>query len=167
MKVVADIIAARIPDVNRELITAGALLHDLGRARDHTIRHAAIGAQMAEELGIPEDVTEIIKRHTGAGLDEEDIEAFGLPPGDYYPRTIEQKIVAHADNLVSDSVVVPHRVPVDKLRAKGAFAGAKRIIELHEELSEKVGFDLDLVIQIIGDSPLGEAPRRRRDPGRT
>ncbi len=163
VKAVADIIAARIPGVNKELVVAGALLHDLGRVKDHTIRHAAIGARMAEELGLPEDVTEIIKRHTGAGLDDDDIQAFDLPPGDYYPRTIEQKIVAHADNLVSDSLVVSHRVPVEKLMAKDAFGGAERIIELHKELSETVGFDLDLIVEIIGDSPLGEPPRQRRD----
>ena len=166
MKVVADIIAARIPGVNRELITAGALLHDLGRARDHTIRHAAIGAEMAGELGLPEEVTEIIKRHTGAGLDDDDIAAFDLPVSDYHPRTMEQKIVAHADNLVSDSMVVPHGVPVEKLIAKGAYAGAERVAELHEELSELVGFNLDLVIQIIGDTPLGEPPRRRHSQER-
>ncbi len=166
VKLVADVIAARIPNVNRELVVAGALLHDLGRARDNTIRHAVIGAEMAEELGIPKDVSEIIRRHTGAGLGEEDIAAFDLPLGDYCPRTIEQKIVAQADNLVSDSEVVSHRVPVEKLMAKNAIDGANRVMELHKELSEMVGFDLDLIIQIIGCAPLGEPPRRRRDSGR-
>lgn len=163
VKAVAEIIASKIPDARKELIIAGALLHDLGRAKDHTIRHAAIGAQMAEEIGISKEVTEIIRRHTGAGLDENDIDNFDLPPGDYYPRTIEQKIVAQADNLVSDSTVVSHRVPVEKLIAKNAFAGAERVVELHEELSDMAGFDLDQIVEIIGIAPLGEPPRRRRD----
>lgn len=163
VKVVAEIIASKIPDARKELVIAGALLHDIGRAKDHTIRHAAIGAQMAEEIGISKEVTEIIRRHTGAGLDENDIDNFDLPPGDYYPRTIEQKIVAQADNLVSDSTVVSHRVPVEKLIAKNAFAGAERVVELHEELSDMAGFDLDQIVEIIGIAPLGEPPRRRRD----
>lgn len=163
VKTVADIIAARIPDADRRLVVAGALLHDLGRAKDHTILHAVVGAAMAEEMGLSQDIVEIIRRHTGAGLDEQDIEFFGMPPGDYYPRTTEQKIVAEADNLVSDSIIVSHRVPVEKLIRKGAPDGAERIIALHNELSEKVGFDLDLIVQIIGECPLGEPPRHRHD----
>ncbi len=163
VKAVADAIAARIPGANKELVSAGALLHDLGRAKDHTILHAVVGAQMAEELNLPQDIVEIIRRHTGAGLDEEDIEFFEMPPGDYYPRTKEQKIVAEADNLVSDSAVVSHRIPAEKLIRKGAPEGAERIIALHNELSEAVGFDLDLIVRIIGESPLGDSPRHRHD----
>ena len=164
---VADVISARIPSANRDLVNAGALLHDLGRSRDHTIMHAVIGSQMVEDLGLPKEIAEIVRRHTGAGLDDEDIEIFGLPPGDYYPRTIEQKIVAQADNLVSDSMLVSHLVPVEKLRKKDAPKGAERILALHKEMSEKAGFDLDLIIEMLGENPVGDQFQRRRDQGRS
>lgn len=164
---VADVISARIPRANKDLVTAGALLHDIGRSHDHTIRHAVIGAQMAEELDLPTEIVEIIRRHTGAGLDDDDIKVFGLPKWDYYPRTIEQKIVAEADNLVSDSTIVSHHVPAEKLRKKDALNGAERILALHEELSKEAGFDLDLIIEMMGENPLGDRSQRRRDQGRS
>lgn len=167
VKVVADVILAGIPRANKDLVIAGALLHDIGRSRNHTILHAVIGAHMIEELGLPKEISEIVRRHTGAGLDDEDIETFGLPEGDYYPRTIEQKIVAEADNLVSDSSLVSHQTPVEKLRKKDASGGADRILALHEELSKEVGFDLDLIIEMIGENPVGDQLQRRRDLGRS
>lgn len=162
VRAVADAISERIPEADRELVTAGALLHDLGRSKDHTIMHAVVGAEIAENLGLPQEIVEILRRHTGAGLDEEDVEMLGLPHWDYIPRTIEQKIVAAADNLVSDSLVVSHLQPAEKLRNKGAPRGADRIIALHRELSEMVGFDLDLIVKIIGEHPVDPQPQRRR-----
>lgn len=167
VKEVAEIISKSIPRADKDLIIAGALLHDLGRSLNHTILHAVIGAQMIEELGLPKEVSEIVRRHTGAGLDDEDIEAFGLPQGDYYPRTIEQKIVSQADNLVSDSTLVSHHVPVEKLRKKDAPNGAERILALHDELSKEAGFDLDLIIERIGENPVGDPLQRRRDQERS
>ncbi|HKM13777.1 MAG TPA: HDIG domain-containing protein [Candidatus Methanomethylophilaceae archaeon] len=167
VKEVADVISKNIPRADKDLVMAGALLHDLGRSRNHTILHAVIGAEMILELGLPKEVAEIVRRHTGAGLDDDDIEAFGLPQGDYFPRTIEQKIVSEADNLVSDSNLVSHLVPVEKLRKKDAPNGAERILALHKELSEEAGFDLDLIIEMIGETPVVDQLQRRRDQGRS
>ena len=77
----------------------------------------------------------------------------GLPPGDYIPSTIEEKIVAHADNMVSDNRVVSHRHSVDKLMSKGAEKGALRVEMLHRELSDIFGRDLDTIIPEIGEYP--------------
>ncbi|MCL1810931.1 MAG: HDIG domain-containing protein, partial [Methanomassiliicoccaceae archaeon] len=85
---------------DRRLVMAGALLHDIGRSVDNGIMHASIGSEMVERMGFPKELVDIIKKHTGAGLDDTDAEEMGLPPGDYMPRTVEEKIVAHADNLV-------------------------------------------------------------------
>ena len=140
-------------DCNRDLVIAGALLHDLGRAKDHSILHAMIGAEMAEDLGLPKEIVEIIRRHTGAGLDQQDIDEMGLPQGDYIQRTIEQKIVAHADNMVSDNAVVSHMHSVDKLLTKGARRGAEKVENLHLELSKLYGEDLDVIVGILGEHP--------------
>lgn len=150
---VAEKMASRIGSADRPTVVAGALLHDIGRARDHTIMHAYIGSKMVEEYGLPAELVDIVRKHTGAGLDDEDVEEMGLPPGDYMPRTIEEKIVAHADNLVSDNRVVDHNHSVSKLINKGAFRGADRIEYLHMELSDLYGEDLDVMPKAIGEYP--------------
>ena len=132
---------------------AGALLHDIGRSQIHSIMHAYVGAQIAAEHGLSQEIVDIIRKHTGAGLDQEDVRELGLPPGDYMPRTLEEKIVAHADNMVSDNRVVVHQFSVDKLRAKGADRGAVRIEMLHQELSLLYGRDLDTILDLIGEYP--------------
>ncbi len=152
VRAVADEMLTHI-DADRDLVVAGALLHDIGRAKDHTILHAYVGSQMVKEYGLPEPLVEIVRKHTGAGLDKEDVEEMGLPPGDYIPRTIEEKIVAHADNLVSDNRVVDHNHSVSKLINKGAFRGADRVEILHMELSDLYGRDLDIMPRKIGEYP--------------
>lgn len=157
---VAQEIVSRIPGANVELVTAGALLHDIGRSVDHSIMHAYIGSQIAASYGLPQEIVDIIRKHTGAGLDAEDAEEMGLPPADYMPRTVEEKIVAHADNLVSDNRVVDHMHSVSKLRNKGAIRGADRIEALHQELSKLYGEDLDVIPERIGELPDLELARR-------
>ncbi|MCL1984495.1 MAG: HDIG domain-containing protein [Methanomassiliicoccaceae archaeon] len=144
---------AGMMDADMKLVVAGALLHDIGRAKDHTVMHANVGADMAERLGLPEELVSIIRKHTGAGIDDLDAEELGIPKGDYIPRTIEEKIVAHADNMVSDNRIVPHSHSVGKLRMKGSDRGADRIVALHRELSRMYGEDLDNVALSLGDSP--------------
>ncbi len=153
VRAVAEEIAKGIPEADMDLVIAGALLHDIGRSRDHSIMHAYIGSRIARDLGLPKALCDIIRKHTGAGLDDEDVKEMGLPPGDYMPNTLEEKIVAHADNLVSDNRVVPHQHSVDKLRFKGADRGADRIEVLHGELSELYGRNLDLLVAEMGEYP--------------
>ena len=152
VRTVAEEMIRRI-DCDRDLVIAGALLHDLGRAKDHSILHAMIGAEMAEDLGLAPELVEIIRKHTGAGLDQQDIDEMNLPQGDYMPRTVEEKIVAHSDNMVSDNTVVSHMHSVEKLAMKGSKRGAEKIERLHLELSKLYGEDLDVIVGIIGERP--------------
>jgi uncharacterized protein len=87
-------------NVNPELVEVGALLHDFGRCRTHKIAHAVEGYRLARTRGIEPEISEIIKRHIGAGISKEEARKLGLPEDDYFPRSLEEKIVAHADNLV-------------------------------------------------------------------
>lgn len=151
---VAEEMVSRISGADRDLVRAGALLHDLGRARDHSVMHAYVGSRMAEDKGLPPELVSIIRKHTGAGLDAIDVREMGLPPGDYMPMTLEEKIVAHADNLVSDDRVVSHMHSVEKLMVKGAVRGAERVESLHAELSQLYGEDLDVIKDRIGEFPI-------------
>lgn len=94
------------PIVDRDLVEAGALLHDIGRAVTHDLSHADVGGEMCRSLGIDEAVVSIVERHVGAGLTADESSLLGLIPRDRMPRTIEEKIVAHADNLVKGTRII-------------------------------------------------------------
>jgi uncharacterized protein len=88
------------PVVNRDLVRAGAMLHDIGRGRTHGIGHAQRGADRARGLGLDPSIVSIIERHIGAGMTADECSLERLIPRDCIPMTIEEKIVANADNLV-------------------------------------------------------------------
>lgn len=100
-------IARRISEaghpIDLSLVEAGAVLHDIGRSVSHGMDHAVIGAAIAERRGLDAPLVLIIKKHIGAGLSPEDAARFGLPDDDYIPGTLEEKVVAHADNLLRGS----------------------------------------------------------------
>ena len=95
-------IAEQNQSADRELVEAGALLHDIGRTQTHGIDHAVAGAEILRREGVDDRIVRIVERHIGAGLTREDAEYLGLPPKDYLPETIEEKIVCHADNLIGN-----------------------------------------------------------------
>lgn len=142
-------------ECDRDLVIAGAMLHDIGRSVDHSVMHAVVGHKIVQSLGLPDELAEIVRKHIGAGLDREEAEEMGIPSGDYIPRTIEEKIVAHADNKVSDNRVVDHTHTSGRLRAKGASRGADRVEALHAELSALYGEDLDVISTIRLKGPCG------------
>jgi len=86
--------------IDSRLVTRGALLHDIGRGMTHSLDHAGRGAAYCRDRGVPEDIVRIVQRHVGAGLTADESTLLRLPPVDCMPRTLEEKIVANADNLV-------------------------------------------------------------------
>ena len=129
-------IAANFDDADEDLIKKGALLHDIGRSRTHGITHAVEGAKIARQYGYPDDVINIIERHIGAGITEEEAVKLGLPKKSYVPQTLEEKIVAHADNLVSGSKEVDIDFVIEKWKRtiEDSDDNIERLIELHNEL---------------------------------
>lgn len=94
------------PLVDRGLVEAGALLHDIGRGVTHDLRHAGAGGEICRAFGLDEAVVAVVERHIGAGLTADECSVLGLLPRDCVPRTLEEKIVAHADNLVKGTRVI-------------------------------------------------------------
>ncbi len=140
------LIAVRIAKkahANVELVEAGALLHDIGRSRTQGIMHGVEGAKIATDLGLPPKLVMIIERHLGAGIPKDEAIVLGLPPKDYVPTTLEEKIVAHADNLIDNDHKHPIEEEVRKAMQKGQVKHAERLMQLHRELSELCGIDLD------------------------
>ncbi len=102
--------ADRIMVADRDLVSAGAYLHDIGRGRTHTIQHAQAGADYCRTIGLPEPVARIVECHTGAGLTADECTLLGLLPRDCIPGTLEEKIVCNADNLVAGS----HEISIER-----------------------------------------------------
>lgn len=122
-------------NIDIDLVYTGGLLHDIGRSRTHGISHAVEGAKIAIENGLDEKLINIIERHIGAGIPEEEAAALGLPAKDYIPLTLEEKIVAHADNLVSGAGIGSIDELVAGLRKKQLDEKIiQRIIELNNEI---------------------------------
>jgi uncharacterized protein (TIGR00295 family) len=134
---------AKKAHANIELVEAGALLHDIGRSKTHGILHGVEGAKIAQQFGLPESIVNIIERHLGAGIPHDEAPALGLPAKDYVPLTLEEKIVAHADNLIDNDRIHPIQKEVEKALQKGHVKHAKRLMALHQELSALCGMDLN------------------------
>ena len=130
-------------DIDAELLSAGLLLHDIGRSRTHSIRHVTIGAELAGRLHLDDRIVSIIHNHPGAGILASEAAELGLPEEDYIPVSLEERIVSHADNLVGESRRRPLERALERLRSKGALAAVERMKRLHEELEDILGIDID------------------------
>ena len=117
-------------------IEAGSLLHDIGRSAFHSIHHACAGAAICRSHLIDEKVCNIVINHIGAGLLASEARELGLPPLDYMPISLEEKIVAHADNLIMGKrfISLKKRIKTAKKNDISPLA-MRRMIDLHHELN--------------------------------
>jgi len=120
-------------DADYVLVETGSMLHDIGRGTTHSIGHAQAGADLLRSKGFPEDIARIVECHTGAGLTAEECILLGLDARDCIPRTTEEKIVTHADNLIAGT----RRVTIDESIASAIHlpgAVRKRMYRLSQEV---------------------------------
>jgi uncharacterized protein len=121
--------------VDSKLIEIGALLHDIGRSKQHTVDHAITGAKILESMNLPETLILIIKRHVGGGITTEEAEELGWPTGVYIPKSLEEKIVSLSDKLVDSSHRVPIKLAIDQLLNDNKKDAAERVRKLNEEIN--------------------------------
>jgi len=121
----ADLLEKRGINVNKDLVAAGALLHDVKKLspNDHVIE----GHEFVKSLGFPE-VALLVKRHGLAHIDDED----------FAPKSWEEKIVFYSDKRVKhDKIVsVDERFSYIKERYK------KDIIEKEFNLTKSIEREL-------------------------
>ena len=119
--------------LDRELVSAGAMLHDVGVLQCHApsilcectrayIAHGCIGAEMLRAYGAShgidmEPFARICERHTGTGITANEVMTRGLPlpVRDYLPETPEEKLVCLADKFFSKSGDMLEK-PLDRVR---------------------------------------------------
>ncbi|MFD9792486.1 HD domain-containing protein [Streptomyces sp. NPDC059070] len=129
--------------VDRALVRAGCLLHDIGVYRlyddngrlDHAnyLRHGVLGHGLLAEEGWPESLCRFCSCHTGVGLTRHDIEhqRLPLPPGDYLARTVEERLVMYADKFHSKTTP-PTFLTADSYAAKVSRFGADKTVAFRE-----------------------------------
>lgn len=141
---VAVKIAARA-NADVKLVEASALLHDIGRSKTHGIRHAIEGAKIIKKIGLSKKIVRIIERHIGAGLPVDEAKILGLPAKEYMPKTLEEKIVCHADSLIENSKKQNIEKEIEQALMNSHEEYAKRLVMLHKELSEICGIDVNKI----------------------
>ena len=138
-KMLAEEFQRRGRPVDVRAVVAAALLHDIGRSRTQTVRHAVEGAAIAEKEGVEKKVVEMIQRHVGAGISPEEAKKLGLPDLDYIPRTLEERIVCFADKMVGRNEVRPFDEEVHRFTIKSH--DVMRLLALKRGLQEELGED--------------------------
>jgi uncharacterized protein len=137
----ANILREKGLKIDVELVEVGALLHDIGRSKTHTVHHALVGAEIAEAAGLPKSVVSIIKRHVGGGIAPSESAKLGWPEDVYVPVTLEEKIVSYADKLIENSKRAPIDVTIEKLSGELKHDAAVRVRKLYEEITGLIGDD--------------------------
>lgn len=103
--------------LSEEDIRIAAMLHDIGifltdadgidcHGSEPYIRHGILGADLLREYGFDEKYARVAERHTGAGINAEDIKELSLPlPCDrvMIPETLLERLICFADKFYSKS----------------------------------------------------------------
>ncbi|MFR9727146.1 HD domain-containing protein [Streptomyces sp. MS19] len=115
LAVADDLLARHAAPVDRDLVRAGCLLHDIGVYRlygpdgtlDHAryVRHGLLGEELLRAEGCPEELCRIASHHTGVGITREEVvgRALPLPPRDFLAETAEERLVMYADKFHTKS----------------------------------------------------------------
>ena len=135
----AHVIQGKGIPVNISIVEIGSLLHDIGRSKTHKVDHAIIGAEIAKQVGLPESIISVIKRHVGGGITSSEAKKLGWVDDIYMPLTLEEKIVTYADNLIKKSKIVPVEITIEKLIKEKKLEAAKRVLKLDEEINKLTG----------------------------
>ena len=128
-------------NVDLNLIEIGALLHDIGRTKTHSFKHALIGGKILRQRGFSDKLARICETHILGGLDKEDAKKVGLPEKDYLPITLEEKIICLADKHMAGTreVSIEHRFNrwFQKYgRSRILLKSKKRIEKIQKEIEE-------------------------------
>ena len=123
--------------IDLKLVSLGALLHDIGRARTHDIRHGVEGAKILRGLGLSK-FARFAECHLGAGIPAGEARELGLPARDFIPRTLEEKVIAYADKLVMGHRMTSYERALDWFKSElgQTHPALDRFKALHEDIQK-------------------------------
>lgn len=137
-------------ELDMEEVEECAMLHDIGifmtdapgigcEGHEPYIMHGVLGGRLLREEGFSEQTARVAERHTGAGISPEEIERQGLPlpPGNYIPETLMERLICYADKFYSKSGKM-ERKPLERVIASMARISPEsldRFMKLHQEFS--------------------------------
>lgn len=143
-----DIARRKSLPLDRKMIHEAAMLHDIGicmtdapdidcHGSEPYIMHGVSGGEIIRREGLPEEYARVAERHTGAGITPEDIvrQSLPLPPGDYMPESLLERLVCYADKFYSKSGDMK-RKPFERVVASMERISAdtlSRFLSLHAE----------------------------------
>ncbi|WP_459201578.1 HDIG domain-containing metalloprotein [Methanococcus sp. CF] len=116
----------------------GAILHDIGRSKSHGIDHGIIGSEILLKNNFDEKYAKIAERHIGAGISKTEAKELNLPEKDYIPKTLEEKVIANADNLISGDLRVDIDFVIDKFKKRTNLKVADSVYSLYLEINKLI-----------------------------
>lgn len=132
--------------IDLQMVSDGAMAHDIGIFKTHApsihchgdadyLMHGFLGAEIMRQEGY-ESLARICERHTGTGLSSETIRNKQLPVEvrDYFPETLEEKVICYADKFYSKSNLQVEKSPEEvyqSLRKHGKEV-ANKFLEWHK-----------------------------------
>lgn len=124
--------------VDIPFVSTSSLLHDIGRARcsprtKGSIRHGVIGARLLRSEHLLR-YARVAERHIGAGLTPFEAKKLGMPVKNYTPKTIEEKIVAHADKLIEDDKETSFRHVYERYEKELGKRIAEKLLRLKKQV---------------------------------
>lgn len=138
---------------DRVFVEEAAMLHDIGiflcdakgiecYGSEPYICHGRLGAELLRKEGFPQHAR-VCERHTGAGISKEQIITahLPLPQQDFFPETIEEKIICYADKFFSKSRLDVTKTveQAEKSLAKFGEAGVERFKEWERMFGDVAG----------------------------
>lgn len=151
---VADEMIAKGLKVDKKIVEAGALLHDIGLAKvcDHSSpEHSVIGGDIIRKIGLPDQVAmcaEVHEFHGGVTYKEAFELQYPIYPlrESYAPKTLEEKIVNISDLFIFVLIEGPEEYGFEKLDPWKDLKGAIEATALpycQDVYEKKLGVSVD------------------------
>ncbi|MBA2862634.1 HDIG domain-containing metalloprotein [Methanococcus maripaludis] len=125
-------------DFDLQTAVLGAILHDIGRSKTHSIDHGIIGSEILLKNNFEEKYAKIAERHIGAGISKTEAKELNLPEKDYVPETLEEKVIANADNLISGELRVNIDFVIDKFKQRTNLEVVNKVYSLYLEINKLI-----------------------------
>ena len=121
---IADILEKKEIKVNRDLVIAASLLHDIEKLKED---HVNAGADLIKSMGFNE-VANVMRKHGLEHLEEEN----------YSPAKIEEKIVFYADKRIKDDEIVSLKERFDYIKNRYRNTNIEKEIEITKKIEKEL-----------------------------